>query len=73
MATMSFVLNLTSGFLVQIQFFLMLPIQLDILNQWYEIVFQMILKTLLNLIYLKRSYGDGNQLIVLVGCVKKTI
>ena len=73
MATMSFVLNLTSGFLVQIQFFLMLPIQLDILNQWYEIVFQMILKTLLNLIYLKRSYGDGNQLILLVGSVKKTI
>ena len=31
------------------------------------------LKTFVILIYLKRQYGDGNQLTVLVGCVKTTL
>ena len=41
MAIIIFDLSLISEFLVETQFF-MVQIQLGILNQWYEIVFQMI-------------------------------
>ena len=50
----------------------MVPTELGILDQWLGIVFQMIQETFLILICLKQQYKDGNQLNVLVGCVKTT-